>query len=151
MILRNADLQDLPTLLTLSYQMFSQTPMSRHCKFSPEQMASTLISLIQSSTGSVLVTENSGEIIGLALVTIEQSYFSSQRVAKELGVYVHPDHRVSGAGLALLRHFKQWSLAKQADLIEVGNIANIIDSDRYEKVLSRLGLKHSGNIYEMRL
>lgn len=102
--------------------------------------------LIDHKDGACIVVQEGGEIVGAALGFLTEFYFSHERVASELLLYVLPAHRGSLATTCLGNRFIEWGKAAGAVEIQAGVTAQIAD-EQAERFYLRLGFSHLGRSF----
>lgn len=91
-----------------------------------------------------------GRIVGVMLAELSQPlWWSSERVANMVVLYVRPEAR-GGAGLRLLRSFKDWARGSRADRAVLG-ITSGIGIERTNRLFERLGFSQTGTAWEQEI
>jgi len=88
------------------------------------------------------VAEHDDEVVGFLVAAKNQTVFSSEVIASELGWYVHPDHRKSTAAMRLLREYEKW--AKDCDYVTLSDVQGSMDMD---EVYTRRGYELEERTY----
>lgn len=93
----------------------------------------------------VRVAEKDREIIGFMVGCVMDYFFSEKKIAQELVLVFHPNHRknVSRPIIKMIVEFERWAEGKGAVHVAIG-ISSGIAGSGYEKLLSRLGYKQTG-------
>lgn len=146
-MIRDATLMDVPALVELGAAMHAESKWARMC-FDRDKTAALLVRLVEHPTGCVLVAENGGAVIGGMIGWCDEHFFSHDKYASELGVFVAPDKRGGMAAVRLLRAFQGWARANGAALIEVG-ITTGVHLERSAKFYEAVGCKRTGAVFEM--
>lgn len=69
----------------------------------PSQSAETALTVIQSSNGKVLVSEEEGKLTGLVGFILYPHFFTGEMTGIELMWWVEPEYRQSMTGIVLIR------------------------------------------------
>lgn len=142
--IRRAAPEDLPALSRMADAMRKESPRYAAVSFSPERMTAMLQAMLSSVCCAVFVAEESGAVVGMIGMMSANYFFSDERYACDLAVYVIPERRGGRAGLALVRAAESWAKAQGVREICLGVSAGI-DAERvggfyrvlgYEKVSS---------------
>lgn len=91
---------------------------------------------------SCFVYEIDGVVVGWVMGKVEEFTFSTQKIASDLGLFVHPSYRKTKAGIALIKSYTKWA-RQNADVVTF-NVNAGIDNDLAVKVLERCGYESSG-------
>jgi len=103
--------------------------------------------LMGSKSGIVLVIVNTkNEPQGFLLGMVDELFYSRQKIATDLAVYVRPDHRHIAP--KLFKRFISWAKQKP-NLIQItlGVSSGSEGTERTGLMYERLGLGHVGGIY----
>ena len=139
-MIRNATPDDIPALLELGELMHAESRYA-HMKWSALKVCRLIEWLIENDEGLALVAERDGEVIGGFLGVIEEHYFTEEKVAGDLALFVNPDKRGGIAACQLLRAFIAWAQKQNVSLIQAGITTgvNLDTSTRlFEAVCGRL-------------
>lgn len=89
------------------------------------------------------------QLVGLMIGEIADSlWWSSERIATSLALYVLPEHR--GRGAELVRAFLEWAKASGANHVTIGVTAGI-DDERAGALLESFGLVRQAAAFEMEI
>jgi GNAT superfamily N-acetyltransferase len=146
-MIRYANLSDLPALITLGRKMHAESPRFSKFAFDAETWAATLERLIDSDDGFVMVAVFENHIIGMMVGLCSQWWFSRDRTATDLALFVVPEHRGGMSAVRLLSAFRGWCAARGVDHPQVG-ITTGIDTERSAGAYRRLGWTECGLIFE---
>lgn len=142
-MIRAATLQDLPRLVDLGRVMHSESRFA--CiEFVPAKLEATLRSVI--ATGGVFVAERDGVVIGGFAGVVVEYFFSTDRMACDLAIFVEPNKRGGFAAAALISAFKVWARRQGAKRIELG-VSTGVHADKTGALFERLGLTREGALY----
>lgn len=140
--------EDVAAIARLAAQMHASSTFA-DMHFDPLILGGTALRLMDSDDGLALVAEtDDGQIIGGILALISPSFFGTDRVASELGVFVAPEHRGSRAAGQLVGEYVAWAKARDAKRINSGNSAGM-DDEKYVRFMTRLGFQRAGSLMFM--
>jgi GNAT superfamily N-acetyltransferase len=139
---RFASVDDVPRILEILAKMHAE---SRYAEWpiDPDKLQQLVHGLIDHEDGACLVAQDSGEIIGVMLGLVTEFFFSRERMATELLLYVVPGKRGSWAAVRLAHRFIEWAGATDAVEIQAGVSAGIANKDA-ERFYSSLGFASLG-------
>lgn len=142
-MIRAATLQDLPRLVDLGRVMHSESRFA-DIELVPAKLESTLRHAI--FMGGVFVAERDGVIIGGFAGVIVEYFFSTERMACDLAIFVEPTKRGGFTAAALISAFKIWARRQGAKRIELG-VSTGVHTEKTGALFERLGLKRQGALY----
>ena len=146
MTARYAQNQDIEGAIELLAQMHTESPHYRNVTLDTGKLAAMLATLIESPDGFFVVAEDEGEIVGVMIGCICEYFFSSEKFASEICLYVQKDHRGSWAALRMTCLFVEWAKACGVPHSVAGVSAHITD-DRAEDFYVRLGFSPLGKTF----
>lgn len=126
-MLKLAEMEDLETVLNLSEQFLKTTYYKD--LYNPEKVRYVLETLIESPAGVVIMMDDYGMLAGAA----SPFMFGLFDVASELGWWINPDKRKSGAGSVLLNAFEEWARRMNCKMITMISLDDEV-SKYYEKM-----------------
>lgn len=147
-MIRTATEQDLPVLIALGESMHQESRF-RSILFVPEKLEITLRSLMQSG-GCVLVAEQSGKIVGGFAGGVCEYFFSNEKMAGDLALFVDPDRRGGIIAAALIKRFIEWSRDSGVKNVELG-VSTGVHPEATGALFERLGFARQGGLYLMEL
>ena len=98
---------DLPNILPLAKQMHEETEF-RRLEWAEDKVKAFIGTLIKSPNHIGMVALDKGEMIGFVAGVKMEHFFSNERLAKDLGLYVRLDKRGSRAAYKLMDAFVEW-------------------------------------------
>jgi ribosomal protein S18 acetylase RimI-like enzyme len=140
MLIRKAKQSDTERLTVLANRMVKNTPFTAISKERIEKVLTV-------PTAVVFVAE-SKEIVGFICGMIHDQFFTQQKFASDLALYVDESHRGSSAALRLIKNFEIWAKENKAEKVWLGQSVgqNIESTTDFYK---RLGYKVVGvNTYK---
>lgn len=139
-MIRQANRGDLSTLIELGMMMHAESPRYRRHTFRADKLATLGEQLID--TGIVLLEEEDGEAIGMAIGFVMEQFFTDARLAADLAVYVVPAARGGRAFLRLVKAFEARAVELGADEISLG-VSTDIDTEGTAGLYQRLGYRRA--------
>ena len=99
----------------------------------PDAIATRLAALLgdQTTFAFVVTPPDSGEIVGVALVTLRTNVWYQGWVGLLDELYVVPEHRNQGLGTALLRAAETELVARGGEVLEIGVDGEDVDAQRF--------------------
>ena len=140
-MIRNAELSDLPELLTLLEEAYADTPFSNmgyNADYVSERY--TLIVSMSDKFFRKVVVED-GKIVGVLLGIIDANFWGIP-MGQTIVSYSRRDTHT------LVRQFVQWSKSKGAKQVTVVTVPG---KERYAKLIDKLGFFESGNFYTVEI
>lgn len=79
--------------------------------------------------------------VGYMAATLDPYIWSDMEAARELALYVHPEHRSLSGVRALVRAIEDWAVAKGADTLDIGSSSSHTQCEvmRVGQVYERMG------------
>lgn len=143
-VIRPATLADVPALVVMG-QQFAQTELYRDIlRENPEQMAIVATHLIEDDTGTVLVLERDGILMGMIGLVCTPHFLSGDMYAGEVFWWVTPGQR--GDGVRLLRAAESWAIELGAKTLQM-----IAPTERVGRFYDRLGFTRMETSYQKEL
>lgn len=147
-MIRNATLIDLPALLALGERMHAESPHFRQITFSAGKLAETLVDVLDSPNGFLMVGDAKGEIAGVMVGLAVEHWCSTDLVATDLALYVKPEFRGSMLAARLIARYKSWAHALGAKIISVG-ISTGVNVEQTARLYEAMGFKRFGVLLEI--
>lgn len=146
-MLRRFTLDDIPQLLTLCEALYLENKNFK-IGFDFKVVINTLTGILASDDACGFVYEVDDSIVGMALGVLGDTAFSSQKVARDLGIYVAPSFRGSRAGYELIKSFTEW--AKQNAAMTLVSFNSGIETESTLKILEKCGYESIGTTLALR-
>lgn len=144
-MIRNATKDDLDDLIVLGREMHQESRFSV-MNFSEEKVRTILGNLIDDPNGCLLVSEVDGVVIGGFAGFIAEHYFSTDRLATDLALFINRADRGGMSAARLLRAFVKWAKQNGASLIQVG-VTTGVHLEQTTKLYNALGFKTVGGVF----
>lgn len=142
MIIRPATFQDLGQGMIM-FRRFHAEGILRVFTINEEKTKRWLGGLI--GKGRIIVAEEGRTLIGAAAVDAASYPFSDDVYMSEQFIYVLPEHRCSGAGIALIRSMIAY--AKRSQMLVFAGVSTGTDVERKDALFRRIGLQRIGGMY----
>jgi GNAT superfamily N-acetyltransferase len=140
---RAATLEDIPTLVELGYAMQQESPRFAHLTYAPIKVAQSAKHMLTADNGGVFVVEHEDVVIGMLGGYVLEYFFSHDKFASDLVVYVAPQHRGGSAFVRLIVAFEQWAIAQGVSEIVLG-VSTEVEAERTASMYERLGYRRVG-------
>ena len=140
-MIRPFETGDFARLLDLAEDMRAESPAYKDFGIVKEKLlmvGEATITLPDTYFGAVAV-ENE-EIIGFVLGFCTEHYFTHDKIASDLALYVTPAHRGGSAAMKLIGWFEVWSRKHGARTLSL-SISTGKDAERIAVLFERLGFK----------
>lgn len=142
-MIRPANHADIPGLVEMGAVMHAESRYSR-MTYDPAKVAVVLGMILE--RGAVFVAERDGEIIGGFAGVVEEHWFSSDKVATDLALFVQPGKRGSLAAVQLLKAFLVWASEKGAVMTDI-LINTGVRTEQTAKLFSLCGGEQAGYVF----
>lgn len=142
-MIRIATLDDVPALLELGARMHAESPRYRRLQFSAPKVERTLTMMIGSDDAIVLVAMRDDQLIGCGLAFLEEEWFSDDRIAQELAVFVERPWRGGLTAAKLITGLRAWGAATDARLLQAGTTTGV-NSEMTASLYEKIGFTRAG-------
>jgi GNAT superfamily N-acetyltransferase len=146
--IRAASLRDLPQLVELGRVMHAESPRLGKLTLDELKLKATLAGLMSSATGLLLVAEDEGKLIGGIAAVITEHWYSHDKMAYDLAVFVRPDKRGGILAARLINAYAAWARDHGAVITQIG-ISTGVNVDTTGAMLEHLGYTRSGLLYDV--
>lgn len=147
-MIRAAIPQDLPGIVLLGKVMHAESPRLGKLRYVPARALQTMAGLIDNPQGLLLVAEEpSGLLIGGLAAICREHWYSDQRMAYDLALFIHPEKRGGLAAPRLLQAYKDWAKEQGAVITQFG-ISTGVNLATTSRLLERMGFKPSGFLFD---
>lgn len=147
MKIRTANLSDIAVLVDMGRQMHAESPRYSRLSYCAEKVETTLITMINSPDAIVLVAEVNEKIQGAALALIDQEWFSHDKVASELVLFVTPDNRGALIAAKLIACMDGWAERKGVPYLQAGASTGV-QPERTAGLYEHMGFQRYGIGFE---
>jgi len=143
-VIRHATEKDLPALAALGEVMHTESRF-RSISFVPEKLEATLRA-VMSGAGCVLVAERDGKLIGGFAGIAMEYFFSTEKMAADLALFIEPGRRGGIVAAALVRAFEDWARDAGAKGLELG-VSTGVHPEKTGALYERLGFARQGALF----
>jgi GNAT superfamily N-acetyltransferase len=120
-MIREANWADLPAISKLVRMHYDSTGFVTDVVYNEETLTQSLGALQYSDDSIMFVAVEYGVCIGVLALQIATTFFSRDRAARELFLYIRPEYRGRHAGVAMIKMGETWARSKGAQSIIIGN------------------------------
>jgi hypothetical protein len=147
---RFAEKNDSEWLLKLGKKHHEESDWSK-VKFSEDKCKKYILAATNDPSYFGIVLEENNKRIGFMAGRLLEYPFSYELFARELDLYVVPEHRKGMAGIFMMKKFIEWSKLNKA--LEVVFEPRLSDKHikKFDAMAKRLGMKHFANAYRRKL
>ena len=142
-MIRPATTDDLPRLMELANLMHAESRFQA-IALVPAKLEATL--RLCMDHGCALVAERDGVIVGGFIGVAVEYFFSRERMASDLALFVEPNKRGGFIAAGLIRAFKAWAARQGVKHIEIG-VSTGVHPEQTGALFEKLGLKRQGALY----
>lgn len=140
-MVRVATADDFVPCLLMGQRMAHESPRFSHSAFDMDRCLDLLHKMTNSEDGLVLVVGD--EPIGMLLGLVTEQFFSADKLAQELVVYMVPEHRGGRDVVRMIQAFEEWAVSRGAREIALG-VSTEVNTERTAAMYRRLGFVDSG-------
>lgn len=141
MIVRRAEIDDLPEYIRLGRRFHAASPVSTAIPFDPQGFGIFYLNSLHNPNVGLWLAEQDGKVLGVAGVMLYPMYFSpSNLVAQELWWWLEPEARGTGAGGKMHEMIEAWALENGASALFMIALEDD-NSSKMESLYVRKGYK----------
>ena len=147
MHIRDAELKDIPEILSMMRSMHAESATYQHFTFDEGKALHILTRLLEHPDDRVffMVVEHHNRLVAMMGGEVIDDLWTASKLATDYGLYVVPEHRGKASGYWLLQRFMTWAEAR-ADYMKV-QVTVDIENEKAAKMMQGSGLDRSGSIY----
>jgi hypothetical protein len=134
-------------------RMFQENSLFSSAGFSPAKAAYWLTTGMDDTSDTFFrVIERDGEAVGIFLGYVSEYFFSNEKIACDLVVFIHPDHRQNAYRplKQLFNDFEQWAISKGAIETCIATSSGT-DGAGYKKFVLKQGYNEVGFVTKKRI
>ena len=105
---------------------------------------------IENNKGFAKAAVFNGKMVGVMLGIVSTISFIKATCAREIVLYIKPEHRDSFFSIRLIKEFEKFAKSREVDFINMGITSEINDS-RIGQLYERLGYEPKGRNYSKRI
>lgn len=144
-MIRDARLEDVPTLVEMGTSFHGESPYAHLFTASPEMMKATATLLITDPDHTLFVADVEGKLLGMLGLFRYTHHISGQLAVQEVFWWVSPKAR-GRIGIDLLRQAERWARAVGALYLQMG-----APNSRVERLYSAMGFGKMEVLYQKNL
>lgn len=148
-MIRPATLDDIPRIIELGRQFHAESPEFSSISFDVEKLTETLKACINGA-GVVFLYESAGTVRGGLAGVISEYWFSREKVALDLALFLEPEARTGMIALKLVLTFKSWARLMGATEVKMGITAGI-NVEGAAKLYASTGMDQCGFMFKERI
>lgn len=134
-VIRSATRDDIPGVLKLVAKFKKERLESLPLSLNLRDVAVTLVKLVDSGEGVVMVALEGDEVVGAIVGIAFPSFLNSEaKILGELMWYVDSGHRDSGVGKKLLKAFEDEARVLEVDVVEMGSFEPGLEAVGYTPI-----------------
>lgn len=142
---RAATAADIPAMVALGELMHAEGRY-RSVPFDPGRVAGAMALALRE--GVVMLAESGGELVGGVALLIVPYWFSSERMATDLALFVAPGARGGAAAVKLVSTATDAAIRAGAREVVFSSSVGI-DPERFGRFMTHLGFAQQGGVYSM--
>ena len=149
-MIRPMRISDADKLLSLGREMHSTSAYS-FISLDENQVLATIARCMKN--GFAWVGEKDGVVVAGMIGEVTDYWFSKERMAMEYALFATRECRNTGLPFRLLKKYIQWAKEQKVREIMLGASRGFdqSDTDKYGRVLKRLGFHDAGTFFKMRI
>jgi GNAT superfamily N-acetyltransferase len=136
---------DIPVLVDMGAKAHEESKY-KGLSFSVDKCTELCHRLIGDSNLLCVVAVKEDMIVGILAASANPTYFSCDRTASDILIYVLPKHRGSWAFFVLCSEYLRWAKESGAKIIFLSNTTGY-EPEKVGKLYQKLGFEQVGGIY----
>lgn len=136
-------LQHIPRLIQMGKEMHEESPNYRGIFYDETRLESLAKDILEHESYLAIVAKQQGEILGFFVGYIDQFYFSYQRMAQDLLLFVPQRHRGGYVAVGLIKRFEDWAINKGVVRINLA-VTTGISPEKTAGLYNRMGYRQAG-------
>ena len=147
--IRPATIEDIPRLVTISAEAVVELNYCPPELFDVNKVILTYNLAVESNEQEVLLAFDGVDVVGFLFGVSYLQWYSSERVACELALYISPKYRGRHLLKRLLNEYYKWAkYTAHATKVTLG-VSVETDRQRTETMFELLGLKKGNQVFEL--
>jgi len=142
----DATFADVQHLVQMTQDMHLESPVYREFNFHTKKYIKLMLDTIQSPNGILLVAKDEAdgnEIVGFFVGAVHELFFSSDKVASDMLLYVEPEYRKSGVAGLLIKKYIQEAKSAGAKEIRLATTTGVL-TEQTEALYKHRGFESVG-------
>lgn len=120
---RKSEWSDLPQIATLVRMHYDSTGFPADVVYNAERVyqSLTMYQVADHDCAMFVAQPENDLLVGVLAVQASDTFFSLDRAARELFLYIKPEYRGQHAGVAMIQMAEDWARSKGLQSIVIGN------------------------------
>jgi GNAT superfamily N-acetyltransferase len=144
-MIRKAELKDLAALVQIGQRFHAESEHYSRLSYSGLKVFFMLKSLLTNDDAMLIVIEKDGLIIGGMAAMVFAEWYSNERLATDICIFILPEHRGTSSAIELIEHYKSWAKERNAKY-SLLSISTGINVERTQGLYEKLGAKRIGPV-----
>ena len=150
MILRRAELADMPDVLGMAHRFHAESPVHNWLPFDHDQVRQLVTNAIDDPTWLPLVVYSDGELVGMAMMVLLPTFFGPALECVDLTFYVDPGRRGGIAAARMLEAIVGWAADSGAQRVTIAPNTGI-EPAKVIRFFERSGFSSVGTVLQRTL
>lgn len=141
-------LMEVGDIIPLTYlaEMMHEESVFAHIPFNKDKVMQLGLDAIYSANYIALSAKQHDKHIGFFIGYYTTHFFSDERVAMDMTLFVHPDNRGSWAAIKMLRWFLNWAKEMDCKSVQLGTVTQVTPERTIALFKRKLGLSVLGTV-----
>tara|TARA_B100001013_G_C24510068_1_gene402645 strand:+ start:231 stop:752 length:522 start_codon:yes stop_codon:yes gene_type:complete len=135
---------DKELITNIGRKIFDESRLSQNRTYSPAAVHQLFDSWVQGAPFFCRIAEKGDEAIGAIVAMLEPCWFSGEKIAYDMFIYVAPEYRGRPTAMRLIKEYERWARANGALEICLGVLTGIHPAQT-GSVYERLGYQKVGS------
>lgn len=140
---RDITLQDIPELVAMTLRFLDGSPTYRHIPRDEDKICMMFENAVYSPDVFCRLAFSDDKLIGGMIGAAFEYYFSRERMAGDIAIFIEPEFRNSRIAVKLVDSFGKWATSVGCREVTIGATTQSHGSG-YERLLNRLGYETVG-------
>ena len=140
---RDITLQDIPEVMERAGQFFEGSPTYRHIPRDTDKLLMLFEDAVYNPDIFCRLAISDGRIVGGMIGAAVEYYFSRERMAGDIAIFIEPEFRNSRIAVKLVDSFGKWATSVGCREVTIGATTQS-HGNGYERLLNRLGYETVG-------
>lgn len=137
--------EDVDTCIGLGWMMHKESALGQ-ITFDVPKMKQIAHACLNHPDWICYVAKQGEATVGMVVGFVGQYWFSKERYAMDLALYVHPEFRGSSAAFRLLKEFTTWASQQNIRQIRCGETTRV-NPEATAKLYKKMGFEIGGQIF----
>ena len=142
--------KDFEWMLDVSKEHHKESDWSE-VEYSEDKVKGYITTALKDPNYFAIIVEEDDKRMGFMSGRILEYPFSKETFARELDLYVEPEHRKGMAGIFMMKKFIEWATVKKAREVLFEPRLSDGTIKKFDAMATRLGMEHFANAYRRKL